>query len=296
METRRELLSRARAIGGVGAEVSWRALEDAGLRDFPPVLAHLLAQFDHESAGFRVLSERFNRNADEYFRRMYGHRRDLGNMVPEDGPRFRGRGFIQITGRFNYQQASRLLGVGDLLLGFPTLAAASMTNAALVSIAWLALNWRRFVNLPRPWSVEGVTRIINGGLNGIDDRRRKFQKWSEVLGINANHTSTWGSLPATLSTGELTFSPNHIGALNTAGVSTPVPLLISKSSESYEALSRLIDALRDGPPLKILRLGYNIVDLPGANKIPDDIITRAGWRRPTSRLAALWRLENAALT
>lgn len=164
------------------ADICLQELINAGITN-RACQAHLMAQLDHESAGFRALAEMFPHDVDPviYFSRKYGHRRDLGNKVPEDGFLYRGRGFIQLTGKTNYRIASRFVGVPELFVLYPELASASPTNGVIVSMAWLSENWRRFG--PAPWTVRGVTRIINGGFNGLADREQKYAKWYSRLRV-----------------------------------------------------------------------------------------------------------------
>ena len=120
--------------------------------------AHFLAQVAHESGGFRYVRELASGDA-------YEGRADLGNIEPGDGTRFRGRGLIQITGRSNYRDCGDALGVDLLvepeLLERPDLAARSA--------GWF---WdsRNLNELADRGDARGITKRINGGLNGYQDR------------------------------------------------------------------------------------------------------------------------------
>ena len=158
--------------------------------------AHLIGQCAHESMGFTRLVESlyfttperlmavwprrfaspavarvFTRNPERLANHVYGGR--MGNTRPGDGWRYRGRGYLQLTGRANYRRFGARIGI-DL--------EASPERAAEPEIAWLiaasylatrsrsgktALEWADADN------VEMVTRIVNGGLNGLDDRRHR---------------------------------------------------------------------------------------------------------------------------
>lgn len=105
----------------------------------------------------------------------YEGRTDLGNTQPGDGPRYKGRGYIQITGRYNYRTFGGY--IGEDLEGNPPLA-EQPPIAAKVAIQY----WNRIV---RPSTSDfsntpHVTRLINGGLNGEADRESKFAQYQQV--------------------------------------------------------------------------------------------------------------------
>lgn len=128
----------------------------------PERTAMMLAQVAHESCGLTVCVEQDSGAA-------YEGRVDLGNLRHGDGVRYKGRGWIQLTGRANYHDAGLALGLP--LEDLPDLA-AQVEVAARVA-AWY---WRtHHLNEPTDrGDIEGATRKINGGLNGIDDRRRRW--------------------------------------------------------------------------------------------------------------------------
>lgn len=169
-------------------------------------VAHWLAQLGHESGGFSVLEENLNYSAkglldifpvvpvrpnreDINYRRytpelaaehalkperIANHvynRRDLGNLNPGDGWRFRGRGFIQITGRTHYAAAGRVLDLD--LTANPDLAADPKIAARIAGWWW----WDKALNRVAdrgPDGLEQITRTINGGTHGLDARRRRY--------------------------------------------------------------------------------------------------------------------------
>ena len=138
----------------------------------PLRLAHFLAQIDHESGGFKHLTELGNR---AYFNKYEG-RKDLGNTEAGDGFRFRGRGYIQVTGRYNYLQLSKDTGID--FVNNPDLLATEVN--AIVSACWF---WskRKLNALADKDDLVGITRRVNGGLNGLEDRRKKLAKWKAVI-------------------------------------------------------------------------------------------------------------------
>lgn len=126
-------------------------------------LCHFLAQAAHETDRFRTLEEY---GGAVYFAR-YDGRRDLGNLRPGDGARYRGRGIFQLTGRANYRRFGALVGVD--LEGFPERA-----KEPAISLAVALAYWReRGCNAPADADdVAGVTRLVNGGRNGLAERTR----------------------------------------------------------------------------------------------------------------------------
>ena len=138
----------------------------------PLRLAHFLAQIDNESGGFKYLSELGGKS---YFDK-YEWRKDLGNTQKGDGFRFRGRGYIQVTGRYNYLTLSKDTGID--FVNNPDLLATEVN--AIVSACWF---WskRKLNALADKDDLVGITRRVNGGLNGLEDRRKKLAKWKAVI-------------------------------------------------------------------------------------------------------------------
>lgn len=137
----------------------------------PARQAAFLAQIAHESGSLIYTRELASGKA-------YEGRKDLGNTVPGDGQRFRGRGLIQITGRANYAACSTALfgGAQVLLLNpekleGPTLAARSA--------AWF---WAKhgLNDLADKGEFDQITRRINGGQNGRAERRA-FWKVAKIV-------------------------------------------------------------------------------------------------------------------
>jgi putative chitinase len=163
--------------------------------------AHFLAQLEHES-GFKAISENLNYSAKglmttfkKYFptleianayqrqpkkiaNRVYANRMGNGSEASGDGFLFRGRGFIQITGKDNYAALSKdtkidFLKNPDFLL--------DETNA-MISALWF---WNKnklnsFADLD---NIETITKRINGGFIGLEHRKECLKKWKKILGI-----------------------------------------------------------------------------------------------------------------
>lgn len=142
--------------------------------DTPLRTAHFLAQIAHETGGFKWAREL---GKDSYFERYEG-RADLGNTEPGDGPRFRGRGYIQITGRYNYARAGEALGID--LIGNPEQAEAPEIAAKIAAWYWWTRDLNKYADADE---IRTITRQINGGLNGLADRQAYYDRASAVLGI-----------------------------------------------------------------------------------------------------------------
>lgn len=165
-------------------------------------LAHFLSQCSHESGNFTITSEnlyysaeRLKKIFEDYFpgnlaesyakqpekiaSRVYGNRMGNGNEGTKDGYKFRGRGFLQLTGKNNYSDFSRFIGEDCI------------TNPDLVSTRYPLASAAYFFNSNGIWGIcdrgsdesviKSVTRKVNGGLNGIDDRIKKFKNFYNLL-------------------------------------------------------------------------------------------------------------------
>ncbi len=122
-------------------------------------IAHFLGQTCHESAGFRT-TEEFASGEN------YEGRDDLGNNRPGDGVRYKGRGLLQLTGRANYRTFGTRLGVD--LEGNPELAAEPVLSLAVACEFWKKKKLHAFCDAD---DIVELTRRINGGANGLADRR-----------------------------------------------------------------------------------------------------------------------------
>lgn len=166
-------------------------------------LAHFLAQCAHESNLFSLVYENLNYDAQGLMRvfpsyfptmalalqyqwkaeliaaRVYGNRMGNGDEISKEGWLYRGRGYIQLTGKNNYRAFDAF--VDDDILANPELVA---TKYPLMSAAW-------FFHVNSIWSlcdigatetaVKRVTLAVNGGYNGLDDRQTKFNTFYKLL-------------------------------------------------------------------------------------------------------------------
>jgi putative chitinase len=144
-------------ITGVG-EVLAATLQAYGI-DTRLRIAHFLGQTCHESAGFRTTVEFASGE-------RYEGRADLGNTKAGDGPRYKGRGLLQLTGRANYRELGKRLAID--LEGDPELAAEPVLSLTIACEYWKRKKINGACDLD---DVVRVTKLVNGGSNGLADRR-----------------------------------------------------------------------------------------------------------------------------
>lgn len=142
-----------------------------GLNDHKAYL-HLLGQIMHESGSFRYMEELASGKA-------YEGRKDLGNIYEGDGVRFKGRGPIQVTGRSNYKTIYEKFfipnGLGHYnIVEHPELGSDPYIGS-LMTFGWILTtnNGKRTITACNNYDVLAATKAINGGTNGLDDRRVK---------------------------------------------------------------------------------------------------------------------------
>lgn len=127
----------------------------------PLRIAHFLAQIGHESGDLQWRAELASGQA-------YEGRADLGNVEPGDGPRFKGRGLIQLTGRANYASYGKTIGVDLTADGnWTKVADDPVLCADVAGWYWASRNINAAADAD---DAVKVTRSINGGTNGLDDR------------------------------------------------------------------------------------------------------------------------------
>jgi putative chitinase len=159
------LFTKVGARGDIAAELGLAAavhFGNAGMLATELRLAHVLAQLGHESDGFLAMEEYASGAA-------YEGRLDLGNVRVGDGRRYKGRGPIQVTGRDNYRRYGRMLGID--LERRPELASAPSIGLMVSCAYWTEKGLNALADRD---DVEGITRRINGGLNGYADRRARL--------------------------------------------------------------------------------------------------------------------------
>ena len=169
----------------------------------PLRLAHFLAQCGHESGGFRLVQENLNYSAKgltgtfrKYFineaaaapyaknpqkiaSKVYGGRMGNGPESTGEGYKFRGRGYIQLTGKDNYTKFAKF--IGEDTVGNPDLVA---TKYPLASAAFFFDSNKLWAICDRgadTATVTAVTKRVNGGTIGLPDRIKHFQEYYHLL-------------------------------------------------------------------------------------------------------------------
>lgn len=132
-------------------------------------IAHFMAQITHECAGFRT-TEEFATGA------AYEGRADLGNTQKGDGRRYKGRGLIQLTGRANYRAIGKKLNLP--LEEQPELAAEPVISLKIACEYWKSRNINAAADRD---DLITATRLVNGGLNGLEDRSKYLRKAKQAL-------------------------------------------------------------------------------------------------------------------
>ena len=169
----------------------------------PLRLAHFLAQCGHESAGFKATSENLNysakglngifkkyfpteaaaaayaRNPQKIANKVYANRMANGDEASGDGYKFRGRGYIQLTGRANYTAFGKA--IGEDILSNPDVVSGKYS---LLSAAWFWSN-NGLNKLADGGStdvvVTSITKRVNGGTIGLPDRIKHFKEYYSLL-------------------------------------------------------------------------------------------------------------------
>lgn len=151
---------------GLAANVHFRTygILYTGLR-----LAHFMGQCAHESGGFIYMEEIASGAA-------YEGRADLGNTQPGDGRRYKGRGPIQLTGRANYRAFGREVGID--FESHPEIVACPSIGLMAAVRYWNSRDLNALADLD---NIEAITRKINGGTNGLDDRRARTAKAKALI-------------------------------------------------------------------------------------------------------------------
>lgn len=163
--------ARQARIAAEIAPVLQKTLEQYQI-DTPLRIAHFLAQCAHESDGFCTTEEYASGRA-------YEGRADLGNTQEGDGVRYKGRGLFQLTGRANYKAYGPKVGIPDLV-DHPERAAEPAVSLLIACEYWKERRGGLNQFADRD-DIITITKAINGGTNGLDDRRRYLAKAKQAL-------------------------------------------------------------------------------------------------------------------
>lgn len=139
--------------------------------DSPRRQAAFLAQICHESGSLRYVVELASGDA-------YEGRKDLGNINPGDGRRYKGRGLPQITGRDNYFACGQALGLD--LISHPELLEQPLAACRSAGWFWQTRNLSQLADEDKFGS---ITKLWNGGYNGLDDRIIHWLRIRKCLGL-----------------------------------------------------------------------------------------------------------------
>jgi predicted chitinase len=148
----------------------------------PARTAAFLAQLAHESGQFRFMEEIWGPTAAQRrYEPVTTLAANLGNTQPGDGRRYKGRGPIQITGRANYKRFGDLLGAD--LVSEPARAALPEIAFRIAGLYWQKKGLNELADRVSDDAFREITRRINGGFNGLEDRRRFYAVARNVLGV-----------------------------------------------------------------------------------------------------------------
>lgn len=159
-----------------------QALNDAGLGDKDMVLM-ALATIKAETGNFTPLSEfksPFNTAPGGPPFGKYDNRKDLGNQGPPDGDNFKGRGYIQLTGRSNYQIHGAAIGLGNQLITNPKLANQPDIAAKLLA-SFLKSKEAKIRAALKQNDLKTARRLVNGGSHGLDNFTQAFNIGKSVI-------------------------------------------------------------------------------------------------------------------
>jgi len=159
-----------------------QALSDAGLADKAMILM-ALATIRAETGNFTPLSEfqsKFNTPPGGPPFSLYDHRHDLGNQGPPDGANFRGRGYVQLTGRSNFQIHGAAIGLGNQLITNPALANQPDIAAKLLA-SFLKSKEQAIRNALSSNNLALARKLVNGGSHGLAEFTQAYQTGERVI-------------------------------------------------------------------------------------------------------------------
>lgn len=170
----------------------------------PVRAAHFFAQTAHESGNFKAFSENLNYSADglqkifgKYFdaasaakaarnpekiaNRVYANRMGNGNEASGDGWKYRGRGALQLTGKDNYKAFADYLKKPEIMDN-PDLVATEYSFESAIFFFEKNKLWAICDQGVGDAAITALTKRINGGTHGLDDRKEKTKKFAAMVG------------------------------------------------------------------------------------------------------------------
>ena len=138
--------------------------------DTQPRMRHFISQISHESGGGKWMKELASGDA-------YEGRIDLGNTQQGDGRKYKGAGFIQLTGRSNYSAFSKFMNDPKIMNGVDYVAFAYPATSG--GFFWYNNNMNDLCD--KNPSVEQVTRRVNGGTTGLSDRQKYYKRACDII-------------------------------------------------------------------------------------------------------------------
>ena len=168
----------AKATGArIDRATEWLPVIEAAMLEFgintQQRQAMFLSQIGHESGGMRYTVEIWGNTAAQI---SYEGRKNLGNTQVGDGFKYRGRGLIQTTGRYNYEATAKALGID--CVNNPDLLAEPENAARSAAWWWQSHNLNKYADAD---DCRGCTKVINGGYNGLEQRLALYEAAKSVL-------------------------------------------------------------------------------------------------------------------
>jgi peptidoglycan L-alanyl-D-glutamate endopeptidase CwlK len=148
-----------------------------------PMVLMALATIRAETESFLPISEfksRFNTSPGGHPFDLYDNRKDLGNQGPPDGASYRGRGFIQLTGRTNYAFHCNAIGMGNQLVDKPDLANDAKIAAALLA-SFLKNKEQAIKEALLTDNLALARKLVNGGSHGLDNFTDAYRKGNRLI-------------------------------------------------------------------------------------------------------------------
>lgn len=248
--------------------------KNAGITN-PKELANFMGQVDHETGGFNRMEENLNYSAEGLLKTFKGRngintiedarrvvaggkeaiantvyggdwgKDNLGNTDEGDGFKYRGRGFKQLTGKDNYAQAGKALGMD--LVNNPDMAQEPETAAKIA--AWY---WNKRVPDSAKQDVAAATQAINGGENGLADRKNRAAKWEAKIASGEADKISANPVTASIPPDGKSSLPPSVAALPVKGsdqADPPKPLAFKTSDQAQAQASQVAPALTQAPTI-----------------------------------------------